>query len=157
MKLALQALVVVFVLVLGVVAVATSGRLAGWLAAPAEPPRAAAVPAPANPAVVANCLDEAEIRRVIREELAVAAAAMVPAQAPSTPGPADVPPAPVSPPEQVARVNLLVDQYIQTGVISDAEMARLQSQIAKLDPAARRAAMQRIVRAMNSGALDGRL
>jgi hypothetical protein len=50
-----------------------------------------------------------------------------------------------------------VDDYIQTGVISESEMARLQSDIARLDPAARRAAMQKLVRALNSGALDGRL
>jgi hypothetical protein len=64
---------------------------------------------------------------------------------------------PASSAEQIELVNRRVDDYISAGVISESEMARLQGDIARLDPAARRAAMQRLVRALNSGALDGRL
>ena len=97
------------------------------------------------------------MRRVIREEILAASAAIVPAQSGLARNPAETPPTPVASPAQVALVNRRVDDYIQTGVISESEMVRLQSDIARLDPAARRAAMQKLVRAMNTGALDGRL
>jgi len=97
------------------------------------------------------------MRRVIREEIVAASAAKVPAQSGLAQIPAEIPPVPVASPAQVALVNRRVDDYIQTGVISPSEMVRLQSDIARLDPSARRAAMQKLVRAMNSGALDGRL
>jgi hypothetical protein len=135
---------------LGVVVGAASGRLAGWLAGPGEARVADAGPAPTSPAATEalRCLDEVELRRVIREELAAAAAGKVPAHGL---------PAPASSADQVEFVNRQVDEYIRAGVISESEMARLQSDIARLDPAARRAALQKLVRAMNSGALDGRL
>jgi len=97
------------------------------------------------------------MRRVIREEIVAASAAKVPTQSGLAQIPAEIPPVPVASPAQVALVNRRVDDYIQTGVISQSEMVRLQSDIARLDPAARRAAMQKLVRAMNTGALDGRL
>jgi len=144
---------------LGVVAAAASGRLSGWLAGPGEAHVAGAGPAPASPAATTTgrCLDETEMRRVIREELAAAAAAGVPAQGTPASASAAVSPVPPSSADQVEFVNRQVDEYIRAGVISESEMARLQSDIATLDPAARRAAMQKLVRAMNSGALDGRL
>jgi hypothetical protein len=142
---------------LGVVAAAASGRLAGWFAGPGEVRLAGAVSAPTSPAAMEDgrCLDEAELRRVIREELVAAAAASVPAQ--GSPASAAGSPAPTASADQVEFVNQQVDEYIRAGLISDSEMARLQSDIAKLDPAARRAALQKLVRALNTGALDGRL
>ena len=144
---------------LGVVAAAASGRLSKWLPGPGEAHVADAGPAPTRPEVTESgrCLDEAELRRVIREELAAAAGAGVPAQGPPAPASAASSPAPPSSPDRVEFVNRQVDEYIRAGVISDSEMARLQSDIATLDPAARRAALQKLVRAMNTGALDGRL
>lgn len=97
------------------------------------------------------------MRRVIREEILAASAAKVPEQSRPSQNPTEIPPAPVASPDQVALVNQRVDDFIEVGVISGSEMARLQSDIARLDPAARRAAMQKLVRAMNTGALDGRL
>lgn len=150
-------LIAAVVLGLGVVAAAASGRLAGWLSGPADARLTGAVPSTESASATAGCLDEAEMRRVIREELAAIAATATPApRSPST-GPAEPSPVPVASAAQVARVDQRVDEYIRSGVISDAEMARLQSEIATLDPAARRAVMQRLVRALNSGALDGRL
>jgi hypothetical protein len=134
---------------LGVVAasVFASGQLQGWFAEPDRAQVAESAPAITCPAATETrrCLDEAEMRRVLREELAAATAAIVPAQGTPAPGPVDDAPAPVTSPAQVALVNRQLDGYIQAGVISDSEMARLQSEIGKLDPAARRAAMQRLV------------
>ena len=147
-------LVAAIVLGLGVIAAAASGRLSGWLAGPGEARFAGPVSAATPTAAAGSCLDETEMRRVIREELAAAAAAPVAAQVSPTSATSE---SPATSAAQVELVNRHVDQYLQAGVISESEMARLQSDIAALDPAARRAAMQRIVRALNSGALDGRL
>lgn len=97
------------------------------------------------------------MRRVIREEIVAASAADSFAQSRPSRSPAEMPPATVASPAQAALVNRQVDDFIRAGVISESEMARLQSDVAALDPAARRAAMQKLVRAMNTGALDGRL
>jgi hypothetical protein len=144
---------------LGVVAAAASGRLAGWFAEPEEARVAGAGPAPTSPATsgAGSCLDEAELRRVIREELAAAAAARVPEQGAPAPASAAGSPAPPASADRVESVNRQVDEYIRAGVISESEMARLQSDIARLDPTARRAALEKLVRAMNAGALDGHL
>jgi hypothetical protein len=154
------------VVVLGAVAlsaaavwVTASSGLAGWFAAKDGALTIEGAAANATPVAteVSRCLDEAQIRRVLREELAASTAAIVAASGAPAPGRADLPPAPAASPAEVALVNSQLDRYIQAGVISNSEMARLQSEIGKLDPAARRAAMQKLVRAMNSGALDGRL
>jgi hypothetical protein len=50
-----------------------------------------------------------------------------------------------------------IRRYLEKGRISSAEMAALQTEIARLDPEARTAAMRRLVAAINSGELDGRL
>jgi len=154
------------VVVLGAVAlsaaavwVIASNGLAGWFAVKDGARTAEGATANATPAATeaSRCLDEAEIRRVIREELVAATAAIVAASDAPAPGRAGLPPVPAASPAEVALVNSQLDRYIQAGVISNSEMARLQSEIGKLDPAARSAAMRKLVRAMNSGALDGRL
>jgi hypothetical protein len=152
-------LLAAFALGVVVASVFVSVQLQGFFAEPDREQVAGSAPAITSLAATETrrCLDEAEMRRIIREELATATAAIVPAQGTPAPGQADNAPAPVASPAQVALVNRQLDGYIQAGVISDSEMARLQSEIGKLDPAARRAAMQRLVRALNSGALDGRL
>jgi len=144
---------------LGVVAAAASGRLSAWFDGAAEARVSGAGPAPtsATTTEARSCLDEAEMRRVIREELAAATAASVTAQGSPAPASAVGSLAPPSSADQIEFANRQVDEYIRAGVISESEMARLQSDIATLDPAARRAALQKLVRAMNSGALDGRL
>jgi hypothetical protein len=138
---------------------AASGRLAEWRAGPDEPIPAAVTATRTDPAApeAGRCLDEIEMRRVIREELTMAAAAAPAAHGPPTAGSVASTAAPIASPEQVEFVNRRVDEYIRAGVISESEMTRLESEIATLDPAARRAALQKIVRAMNTGALEGRL
>ena len=154
------ALIVTFAFGLGLGALGAAVRLSSNPADPGNAPGVATA-APAG-AVAAGtsasrpCADEALLRRVVRDELMAAAAA---GMAQDSPGAAAAvgAPAPASSAEQIEHINRRVDDHIRAGVISESEMARLQSEIATLDPAARRAAMQRLVRAMNSGALDGRL
>ncbi len=50
-----------------------------------------------------------------------------------------------------------VDYYVSAGRITEIEMAGLQQQIAGLKPEDRQAMFRQLVRAMNTGALDGRL
>ena len=50
-----------------------------------------------------------------------------------------------------------IEYYSSVGAISTAEMQRLKSEIARLDPDSRIAMMQKLVRALNTGAIDGRL
>lgn len=50
-----------------------------------------------------------------------------------------------------------VDYYVSAGRITEIEMAGLQQQIAGLSPEDRQAMLRQLVRAMNTGALDGRL
>lgn len=140
-------------------AAATSGRVAEWLPGPDGASLAGVTAAPTDPtaAETGRCLDEVEMRRVIREELAMAATAAPAASGPPMAGAVASTPAAAASPEQAELVNRRVDEYIRAGVISESEMTRLQSEIATLDPVARRAALQKIVRAMNSGALEGRL
>jgi hypothetical protein len=148
-----------FALGAAVASVVANGRLPGWFAKTEGAHIAGSSVSTASPAATeaSRCLDEAEVRRVIREELVAATAAIVAASGAPAPGRAGLPPVPAASPAEVALVNSQLDRYIQAGVISNSEMARLQSEIGKLDPAARHAAMQKLVRAMNSGALDGRL
>ena len=148
-----------FALGAAVASVVGNGGLPGWFAKTEGARIGGSAVATASPAATESprCLDEAEMRLVIREEIVAASAAKVPAQGRSSQSPTEIPPAPVASPDQVALVNRRVDDFIEVGVISESEMARLQSDIGRLDPAARRAAMQKLVRAMNTGALDGRL
>jgi hypothetical protein len=148
-----------FALGAAVASVVASGGLPGWFAKTAGARIAGSAIATASPAATESprCLDEGEMRRVIREEIVAASAANVPAPGRPSDHLTEIPSAPVSSPDQVALVNRRVDDFIEVGVISESEMVRLQSDIARLDPTARRAAMQKLVRAMNTGALDGRL
>ncbi len=50
-----------------------------------------------------------------------------------------------------------IDNYVSRGSISDAEMADLHMQLARLDDNDRKQMMRKLVRAMNSGGLKGRL
>jgi len=58
---------------------------------------------------------------------------------------------------QLELVHQEIDLYLDQGEISNAEMAVLQSEIARLSPSQRVVAMRRLVAAINSGELDGRL
>lgn len=50
-----------------------------------------------------------------------------------------------------------LDYYISRGAISDQEMSALQMQMARLDQSGRKQIMRKLVRSLNSGELSGRL
>jgi hypothetical protein len=121
---------------------------------PALPP----MPMAAGPRQHGNSsIDEENLRRIIREELEssrsqdseprhIAEAAMV------------------SDPQmdlEYQRRSLVVDERLnyfgQVGQITPVEMSQLQAEIARLRPGDREEMLKRLVRAINSGAIDGRL
>lgn len=148
-------------LVLGlVVLIVATGAGTGWFTdADGKPNDGAAAGAAQQRAGVGSpasqrCLDEAELRRIVREELA---AASHPARPPETLSAASQLPGEADAARQLEHVNRQLDEYIRAGSISEPEMAALQGEIAKLDPAGQRETIGKIVRAMNSGALAGHL
>ncbi len=56
--------------------------------------------------------------------------------------------------EQVAQQ---LNYYVSVGSVSDADMQKLQGEIAKLDEAGRTEMLRNLTRALNSGQLEGRL
>jgi hypothetical protein len=120
-------------------------------------PRGTTFPAGVGTEGSERCVNEAELRRIVREELAASPAAIA-----TTPPPdnrADDTRHPGAQPagRDFEQLDQQVDEYIRVGAISDAEMAALQEELVRLDPAARRQLLGKIVRAMNSGALKGNL
>jgi hypothetical protein len=102
-------------------------------------------------------IDEALLREVIREELGSHRPndleSRYAAEAPSLPDPQmDL---------EYQRRSLIVDERLtyfgQVGQITPAEMGSLQADIAQLRPEEREAMFKRLVRALNSGAIKGRL
>jgi len=96
-------------------------------------------------------LDEQRLRRIIREELdARSHRGAVDARSPMA----------RNVPDDTHR-KVFVDQQIEyfrsVGRISAEEMNDMQREIAKLDPAGRKDAMSRLMRAMNSGEIRGQL
>ena len=113
-------------------------------------------PAPQAVAVSSSVFpDETRLREIISEELAAQlggiGVAGIPAE--SRPPPRDSGP---NYDELRDSVNQSVDYYVSVGIISEQEMGRLQHDIARLNPEDRKVVMSKIVRAMNSGQLDGR-
>jgi len=104
-----------------------------------------------------RCLTEDDLRRIVREELAAHPAGTNVAGTPGNPGGDAGRPAALPGSMEFERIDRQVDEYIRAGAISDAEMSALQEELARLDPAARRQLLGKIVRAMNSGALKGNL
>jgi hypothetical protein len=103
------------------------------------------------------CLNEVALRRIIREELATHPVAVAASQNPPESNAAAAPASPADSKRQYERVNQQVDNYIRAGAISQADMAALQGEIGLLDKAGQHEMLGKIVRAINSGALDGRL
>ena len=101
--------------------------------------------------------DEGLLRQIIREELS--------AQLDSQPGPGtQASPVPASglvdKDEYKRRREQVAEQlsyYTSVGSISNAEMQKLQTDIARLDPASRKEMMMELNRALNSGRLEGQL
>ena len=102
-------------------------------------------------------IDERQLRAVIRDELSAYMSAVAAGQAvPEVEEVYD----PILEEERQARreeVEQRIEYYTSVGTISDADMQLLKSEIARLDPENRRAMLQKLVRALNTGALDGRL
>jgi hypothetical protein len=122
-----------------------------------EPPRLAADVRPANPiastgSAAAPSSDEDRLRAIIREELGQL---HVERDAPPQVAPrprdrsADL--------QQRANVEQQIETYRGSGAITEAQMQDLQADIAQLDDAARKQMMSKLIRALNSGDIKGRL
>jgi hypothetical protein len=109
-------------------------------------------------APAATSVDEEQLRRIIREELATismrnsAADPTIDAGSPEQRSDEDI-----DHEERRASVDSKIDHYIAQGAISESEMSDLQQEIAGLDEAGRRQALRKLVKALNSGQLEGHL
>lgn len=102
---------------------------------------------PAAPSV-----DEDRLRAVIREELAqlhVQRDASPPVAPPPRNRPVD--------PQQRAVVEQQIETYRAVGAITESQMQDLQADIAQLDDPTRKQMMSKLIRALNSGDIKGRL
>src|SRR5262245_39293325 len=119
-------------------------------ARPASPPAAEVLPH-AAPGV-----GEERLRTIVREELA--RVRDLPAASgdtePQVPAVHRNPSADLRRREAVAQQ---IENYRAVGAITDAQMEELQSDIAQLDEASRKQMMSRLIRALNSGDIKGRL
>jgi hypothetical protein len=112
-------------------------------------------PGHGEPVVTYN-MDEARLREIIREELQ---------QNQQQPGSGQQPGhVPVLTSTQKAdydrrrdEVAQQLDYFTSVGSISDTDMQKLQTDIARLDPASRNEMLMELNRALNSGQLEGRL
>ena len=120
--------------------------------------------APTGPRVAdagqaADALTAEQVRKIVREELRAqigalaSSAGAVGMDSTAAPDPYDE----IEYQQQYELVDQELDFFINQGTISDTDMAVLQMEIAKLDPEGREEMLRRIVRALNSGELDGRL
>jgi hypothetical protein len=100
-------------------------------------------------------LDDARLRRIIREELAGQANAVAGVGV-LTASPAGKVRNPVEDQFRKERVARQMDYYRRIGAISPAQMQDLQREIAQLDEASRKAALGQLMRSLNSGQIDGR-
>jgi hypothetical protein len=103
----------------------------------------------------ASVADEDRLRTIMREELAALQLQPKTQSAPSVSG--------VHPRNELEderrqqRVAQQIDAYASVGSITDQEMELLQVEIAQLDAASRKQMMSKLIRALNSGELKGRL
>ena len=100
-------------------------------------------------------LSEMELRKIIREELAVHTAEIAASQTAEKSNTAVESVREPGSKQQLAAVNRQLDDYIGAGVISESEMAAFQGDLATLDKAGRKEILGKLVRAMNSGSLKG--
>ena len=136
-----------------VVLVVHAFRIEPDVASGARPPNSPAAEfSPGSAPAVA----EERLRIIVREELArkhdrpVAAGDVVPAM----PAPRRDPAADQRRREAIAQQ---IEAYSAMGTITDVQMLELQSEIAQLDEASRREMMSKLVRALNSGDIKGRM
>lgn len=107
-------------------------------------------------------LVQSKLRVIVRDELAAAHAAYFPAQYPQRDraepeSEHDGGEKAREDQQQLEIVSGDIDYYVSQGSISEAEMAALQIQLAKLDLSGRKQMMRKLLGALNSGALAGRL
>ncbi|HKR34491.1 MAG TPA: hypothetical protein VJT10_06605 [Steroidobacteraceae bacterium] len=108
---------------------------------------AANAASPAAPSV-----DEERLRAVIREELA-----RLEPRGDAPQGAAPPPRSPSADRQRRESIEQRIETYSAAGSITDAQMQELQAEIAKLDEPSRRQMMSRLVRALSSGDIKGRL
>lgn len=108
-------------------------------------------------ASIAAPIDEARLRRIIREE--VQALATQPANgAAAIPAPALQPPRdPGADQDQRAYVEQQLAYLMSVGEASQSDLMYLEQEIAKLSPADRREMLNRLARAVNAGQIKGHL
>jgi hypothetical protein len=122
------------------------------------PPAESSDPLPAGRTItVAGFPDENRLREIIREELALQLSGL---SVTADDSEASMVASTYTGAEYQYRresVAQSIDYYVSAGRITEGEMADLQQQIAGLNPDDRREMLGQLVRAMNNGALDGRL
>lgn len=102
-----------------------------------------------------HSVDEKLLRRIVREELA-AQLSLLPASDEDAVETHD-PILEAEQQEQREQVEQDIAYYIGVGKISDAEMRSLQADISRLDKEGQKQMLSRLVQALNSGELEGRL
>jgi len=110
--------------------------------------------APAESHLAQQAPDENQLRKIVREELAAQLSLLaVPNRAEG-----EVPDPVLRDLKRQERdlVEQEIAHYISMGQISDVEMQMLQADIARLDKSGREEMLRRLVRAINTGELDGR-
>lgn len=100
----------------------------------------------------AQPLDEARLRRIIRDELAAQAHRTA-----SQPTLATRPRNPLDDQLRRERVGRQLDYYKRLGRISPAQMQAMQDEIAQLEPAARKEMLGNLARSLNRGEIEGLL
>jgi len=106
-----------------------------------------------------DVLSAEQVRRIVREELRAQIGVLASSAGTTDP---DLTMAPdpydeIDYQQQYELVDQELEFFINQGTISGAEMAALQQEIAKLDAEGRTEMLRRLVQALNSGELDGRL
>ena len=122
-------------------------------AASVEPPVAAE--SHSLPMQSTRPLNEGRLRKIVREELRAQLDESLPS---ATQAAEDEGPEPVSAAEYQYRLDAAMenlDYYIVEGEISNADMIKLQSEIALLDEDGRRQMLSLLTRAMSTGELEG--
>ncbi len=105
---------------------------------------------------ITGVLDEQKLRKIVREELRAQLDELA-ISAPQNSN--ETVPETVSTAEyqfRLEEVSQNLDYYLEQGRISDADMIRLQTEIAQLDAKGRRQMLSQLARAISSGELEGR-
>lgn len=117
-----------------------------------EPDARSATPTASAAATIAPSLDEQHLRAVVREELA-----LFDVQGDASPAVAPQPRNPSVDFHQREVIAQQIEAYRAIGTITDAQMQELQADIARLDVSNRKQMMSKLLRALNSGDIKGRL